>query len=67
MQKKPYFIILFWRYGWFKNPVIGLVKSIFAHISGTKCFLNMEFVQIIANNINFHYYTNPEKTNDRIS
>ena len=64
--KRPYFIILLWRYGWFRTPVILLVESILAHKSGTRCFSNMGFVKFIANNINFHYWTNPEKINDQI-
>ena len=40
-----YFIDLFWRYGWLKNPAIWLAENILAHISGTKIFPNTGFVQ----------------------
>ena len=58
-KKSGYFIDLFWRYGWLKNPAIWLAENILAHISGTK-ILNT------ANNINFHYRTNSEKINDKM-
>ena len=45
MQKSGYFIDLFWRYGWLKNPAIGLAENILAHISGMKIFPDMRFVQ----------------------
>ena len=32
-------------YGWLKNPTIGLAENILTHISGTKFFPNMGFVQ----------------------
>ena len=41
MQK----IDLFWRYCWLKNPAIWLAENILAHISWTKIFQNMGFVQ----------------------
>ena len=44
-KKIGYFIDLFWRYGWLKNPAIWLAENILAHISGTKIFPNMGFVQ----------------------
>ena len=44
-KKSGYFIDLFWRYGWLKNPAIWLAENILAHISGTKIFPNMGFVQ----------------------
>ena len=37
-----YFIDLFQRYGWLKN---WLAENILAHISGTKIFLNLGFMQ----------------------
>ena len=40
-----FFIILFYRYSWFKNPVIWLAKSILAYTSGTRLFPNLGFVQ----------------------
>ena len=44
-KKSGYFIDLFWKYGWLKNPAIWLAENILAHISGTKIFPNMGFVQ----------------------
>ena len=44
-KKSGYFIDLFWRYGWLKNPAIWLAENILAHISGTRIFQNMGFVQ----------------------
>ena len=44
-KKSGYFIDLFWRYGWLKNPAIWLAENILAHISGTRIFPNMGFVQ----------------------
>ena len=43
-KNSGYFIDLFWRYGWLKNPTIWLAENILAHISGTKNCPNMEFV-----------------------
>ena len=44
--KKPgYFIDLFWRYGWLKNLATWFTENILAHISGTKIFPNMGYVQ----------------------
>ena len=43
-KKSGYFINLFWRKGWVKNPAIWLAGNILAHISGTKIFRNMRFV-----------------------
>ena len=40
-----YFTDLFWRYGWLNNPAIWLAENILAHISGTRIFPNMGFVQ----------------------
>ena len=45
MQKPDYFINLFWRYGWLKNPAIWVAEKILAYISWTKIFPNMEFKQ----------------------
>ena len=44
-KKSGYFIDLFWRYGWLKNPAISLAENILVHISGTRIFPNMGFVQ----------------------
>ena len=33
-KKSGYFISLFWRYGWLKNPAIWLADNILANISG---------------------------------
>ena len=44
-KKSGYFIDLFWRSGWLENPAIWLAENILAHISGTKIFQNMGFVQ----------------------
>ena len=44
-KKSGYFINLFWRYGWLKNPAIWLAENILAHISEQKIFPNMTFVQ----------------------
>ena len=44
-KKSGYFIDLFWRYGWLKNPAIWLAENILVHISGTRIFPNMGFVQ----------------------
>ena len=35
-KKSGYFIDLFWRYSWLKNPAIWLAENILAYISGTK-------------------------------
>ena len=43
--KSGFLIILFYGYSWFKNPAIWLAESILAHISGTRFFQNMGFVQ----------------------
>ena len=37
-KKSGYFIDLFWRYGWLKNPAIWLAENILAHISGANTF-----------------------------
>ena len=66
MQKSGYFIYLFWRYGWLKNPAVWLAEDILAHISG-------HFPQIwdlctnIANNIHVHYRTNSVKIRQKFS
>ena len=44
-KKSGYFITLFQRYIWLKNPVICLAQSILAHFSGTKLFRSTGFVQ----------------------
>ena len=44
-EKSGYFIDLFWRSGWLKNPEIWLAENILAHISETEIFLNMGFLQ----------------------
>ena len=44
-KKSGYFVELFWRYNWLKNPTIWLGENILAHISGTKIFSNLGFVQ----------------------
>ena len=44
-KKSGYFIDLFWRSSWLENPAIWLAENILAHISGTKIFQNMGFVQ----------------------
>ena len=44
-KKSGYFIDLFWRYGWLKNPAIWLAENILVHISGTRISPNMGFVQ----------------------
>ena len=45
IQKSGYFTDLFRIYGWLKNPAIWLAKNILAHLSRTKNFPNMGFVQ----------------------
>ena len=52
-KKSGYFIDLFWRYGWLKNPAVWLAENILAHISGTRIFPDM--------GLNFHYRTNSVK------
>ena len=44
-KESGYFITFFWRYSWLKNPAIWLAENILAHISGTKIFPIMPFVQ----------------------
>ena len=44
-KQSGYFIDLFWRYGWSKNPAIWLAENILAHVSGTEIFSKMWFVQ----------------------
>ena len=48
---------------WLKSPTIWLAKSILGHISGTRIFPNMKFVQAYSSysNINFHYRPNWKK------
>ena len=43
--KSGYFSDLFWRFGWLKNAAIWVAENILAHISGTRIFPNMWFVQ----------------------
>ena len=64
-KKSGYFIDLFWRYGWLKNPATWLVQNILAHISGTKIF-QYGICGNTANNINFHYKTNSLQINHKI-
>ena len=66
MPKMRLFTNLCWSYKWLKNPAIWLAESILAHISGARFFPNMGLCRNIANNINFHYRTNSEKTNAQI-
>ena len=40
-KKRGYFINLFRRNSWFKNPAIWLAESILAYIFGTKFFVNL--------------------------
>ena len=40
-KKRGYFIYLFRRNSWFKNPAIWLAESILAYIFGTKFFVNL--------------------------
>ena len=61
-KKTGRLIDLFWRYGWLKNPVIWLAENILGHVTGTKIFPNIRFVQ---EHINFHYKTNSIKINDK--
>ena len=63
--KSGYFIDLFWRYGWLKNPATWLVQNILAHISGTKIF-QYGICGNTANNIIFHYKTNSVQINHKI-
>ena len=65
-QNSGYFIDLFWRYGWLKNPAIWLAVNILVHISGTKIFPNMDLRRNTAYNINFLYRANSVKINDKI-
>ena len=58
-RKSDFFIVLFYRYSWLKNPVIWLAKNILAHISGTKVF--QDSPKFTAININFHYRPNWDK------
>ena len=44
-KKSGYFIDLFWRYGWLKNPAIWSAENILAHISATKIFPSMGSLQ----------------------
>ena len=48
---------------WLKNPTIWLTKSILGHISRTRIFKKMKFLQAYSNysNINFYYRPNREK------
>ena len=44
-KKSGYFIDLFWIYDSLKNPATWFAENILAHISGTKIFPNIGFVQ----------------------
>ena len=44
-KKSAYLDDLFWWYGWLENPAIWLAENILDHISGTKMFPNMGFIQ----------------------
>ena len=46
-EKSGYFIDLFLRYGWLKNPAIWFAENIMAHISAQEkyFFPNKKFVQ----------------------
>ena len=44
-----FFIILFWRYSWFNNPAIWLVKDILTYIPETK--ISKDFSKHTAINI----------------
>ena len=55
-KKLGYFIGLFWRNSWFKNPVIWLAESILAHV-----LLVKDMCRNTTNNINFHYKMNSVK------
>ena len=65
-KKLSYFIDLFWRYGWLKNPTIWLAVHILVHISriSQKFSKIWDLCRHAANNISFHYRTNSVKIMD---
>ena len=65
-KKSDYFLILFLRYSWFKNPAISLAEGISTVFQRPDFFKKWDLHSNIANNINFHYRSNPQKINDQI-
>ena len=65
-KKFSFFINLFWRYGWLKDPKIWLAENILNHISGTKICQIRDLYRNMANNINVHYRTDVVKINYQI-
>ena len=62
-KNSNYFIILFCKCTWFKNPAIWLARSILDHTPRTRFFIETfpNFCRNIENNINFHYRPTPGK------
>ena len=64
-KKSSYYINLFRRYGWLKNPSIWLAENTLAISQKPKFCQIWDLCRNTANNINFHYRTNSVKINDK--
>ena len=64
-KRSRYFINLFWRYGWLKNPAIWLAENILAHISGM-CRNTANYYHNYHSDYIFHHRTNSVKIIDKI-
>ena len=60
-KKSGYFVNLFYRYVWLKNPAIWLADNILDHIFRTTISQIWDLYRNTANKINFHYRTNSVK------
>ena len=58
--------MIFWIYGWLKNPAIWLAENILAHMQELKLSQIWNGCRNAANNINFHYRINSVRINDKI-
>ena len=63
-KESGYFIDLFWRYGWLKNPKILLAKNILTYLRNKNFLKYCFFMQGHRKQI-FHYRRNSEKANDQ--
>ena len=65
-KKSGYFIDLFWRYDWLKNPAIWLAENILPISQKLEFSQIWDLFRNTTNNINIHYSTNSVKINDKI-
>ena len=63
--KKSFHWLIFWIYGWLKNPAIWLAENILAHMQELKFSQIWNGCRNAANNINFHYRINSVRINDK--